>query len=53
MKKVKDEIIFWIVIIYIIVANVIGIWWLQVGDLSDLLKGCYDSDGCQEVKIKE
>lgn len=42
----KDKIIFVLFLVFIIVANVLGLWFLMGGDLSELINGCVDAKGC-------
>lgn len=43
----KDKITVLLFIAFIIVLNVLGLWFLMGGNLSDLLNNCFNSEGCK------
>lgn len=45
-EKVKDSLIAVLFIGFIIVTNVLGLWFLMGGDLLDLMNGCFNAKGC-------
>lgn len=42
----KDNLMAVLFIGFIIIANVLGLWFLMGGDLSDLINGCFNANGC-------
>lgn len=50
MKKAFEKILVVVVPTFILIGFVIsmalGLWFLQGGDLRDIPKGCYNSQGC-------
>jgi len=46
VKRFIDNVTFMSFVLLIILLNVTGLWFLQGGDLSDLLNGCFDARGC-------
>lgn len=43
----KDKVIAVLIFGFIIITNVIGLWFLMGGDLSDLFNGCFNANGCE------
>jgi len=42
-----DKVIVVLFLVFIIVANVLGLWFLTGGDLSEIINGCFDANGCE------
>lgn len=43
----KNKIIPVLFIVFLIIVNALGLWFLMGGDLSELLNGCFDAKGCK------
>ncbi len=48
MKKAINTVITIIILIGFVALMALGLWFLQGGDLRDIPKGCYNSQGCDQ-----